>query len=197
VGVASTVIALAIGAFLAAMCGYFGGWFDSITMRICDVFTCIPSFLFALTVIAALGPSLLNLMFAITVSSVPYYIRMMRSVILSIAEEGYIEAAHACDTRGLSMIVRHILPNAIGPIIVTASMSVADMLLAMAGLSFIGLGVQPPAPEWGAMLSTAREHMRAYPYLLIFPGSLIAITALCFNLIGDGLRDAMDPRGMD
>jgi len=193
-GVVTTIAAISIGSILAAICGFYGGIIDSAIMRICDVINCIPVFLFALAVVAALGSSLFNLMLAVTVASVPYYIRLVRSVILAIVEEDYVEAARACGTRGLKMITRHILPNAMGPIIVAASMSVAEMLLIAAGLSFIGMGIQPPAPEWGAMISTARDFMRTHPHLIIFPGLAIAISAFSLNLVGDGLRDALDPR---
>ncbi len=193
-GVVSTVISMLIGCALAAICGYYGGAFDAVIMRICDVFTCIPTFLFALSIVAALGASLTNLLLAITIVNVPYYVRMVRSIILSVVEEDYVEAARAADTRGFKMIIRHILPNCMGPIIVEASMSVADMLLTAAGLSFIGMGIQPPEPEWGAMLSNARQYMGAYPYILIFPGLAITIASLALNIMGDGLRDALDPR---
>ena len=194
IGVATTIIAITVGSFLAALCGYYGGILDTIIMRICDIFNCIPTFLLALAVVGTLGPSLFNLMAAITVASIPYYIRMVRSVILAVVEEDYIEAARACGTRGFKMITRHILPNAMGPIIVEASMSVAGMLLTAAGLSFIGMGIQPPTPEWGSMLSGGRDFIREHPHLIIFPGLSIAISALSLNLVGDGLRDALDPK---
>jgi peptide/nickel transport system permease protein len=163
-------------------------------MRLCDVVTCIPPLLFALAVVAALGASMLNLVIAITVISVPGYIRVIRSVILSIAELEYIYAARICGSSNKTIILRHILPNAMGPIIVQASMNVAGMMLTAAGLSFIGMGVQAPTPEWGAMLNEARDYMLNQPYLLLFPGSAIALCALSLNLVGDGLRDALDPR---
>ena len=193
-GVVSTVVSMVIGCALAAICGYYGGVIDTVIMRVCDVFTCIPTFLFALSIVAALGASLTNLLIAITIVNVPYYVRMVRSIILAVCQEDYVEAARACDTRGFKMITRHLLPNCMGPIIVEASMSVADMLLAAAGLSFIGMGIQPPEPEWGAMLSSARQYMSAKPYILIFPGLAITIASLSLNMMGDGLRDALDPR---
>ena len=154
----------------------------------------LAGLLFALAVVAALGSSMQNLLIAVTVISIPGFIRIVRSVILSIVEQEYIYAARACDSSNWVIITRHILPNAMGPIIVQASMSVASMMLTAAGLSFIGMGVQPPTPEWGVMLSTAREYMSKAPYLLAFPGIAIALSALSLNLVGDGLRDALDPK---
>ena len=193
-GVGTTAVSLVIGGFIGACCGIYGSRFDNIVMRICDILNCIPALLFALAVVAALGSSMLNLIIAVTVISVPGFIRIVRSVILTIAEQEYIMAARACGTTRMAIIRRHIIPNAMGPIIVQASMSVAAMMLTAAGLSFIGMGVQPPTPEWGVMLSTAREYMKNAPYLLLFPGISIALCALSLNLVGDGLRDALDPR---
>lgn len=193
-GVGTTLISLLIGGFIGACCGLYGSKFDSVVMRLCDVLNCVPGLLFALAVVAALGSSIQNLLIAVTVISIPGFIRIVRSVILSIVEQEYIYAARACDSSNWVIITRHILPNAMGPIIVQASMSVASMMLTAAGLSFIGMGVQPPTPEWGVMLSTAREYMSKAPYLLAFPGIAIALSALSLNLVGDGLRDALDPK---
>lgn len=193
-GIATTAVALVIGGIIGACCGLYGSKFDTIVMRLCDVLNCVPGLLFALAIVAALGSSMKNLLIAVTVVSLPGFIRIVRSVILSIVEQEYIMAARACDSSNFVIITRHILPNAMGPIIVQASMSVASMMLTAAGLSFIGMGVQPPEPEWGVMLSTAREYMTQAPYLLAFPGVSIALSALSLNLVGDGLRDALDPR---
>ena len=193
-GVGTTAISLLIGGFIGACCGIYGSRFDSVVMRICDILNCVPGLLFALAVVAALGSSMTNLLIAVTVISIPGFIRIVRSVILSISEQEYIMAARACDSSNMAIIRKHIIPNAMGPIIVQASMSVASMMLTAAGLSFIGMGVQPPTPEWGVMLSTAREYMKTAPYLLMFPGIAIALSALALNLVGDGLRDALDPR---
>jgi len=193
-GIGTTVVALVIGGTIGACCGLYGSKFDNIVMRLCDVLNCVPGLLFALAIVAALGSSMKNLLIAVTVVSLPGFIRIVRSVILSIVEQEYIMAARACDSSNFVIITRHILPNAMGPIIVQASMSVASMMLTAAGLSFIGMGVQPPEPEWGVMLSTAREYMTQAPYLLAFPGISIALSALSLNLVGDGLRDALDPR---
>jgi peptide/nickel transport system permease protein len=193
-GIGTTLLSVIIGGIIGACCGYYGGKFDSIVMRICDILMCIPALLFALAVVAALGANMVNLIIAITIISVPSYIRIIRSVILSIAEQDYIHAARLCGSKDRAILLRHVLPNAMGPIIVQASMSVAGMMLMAAGLSFIGMGVQPPTPEWGAMLDNARDYMLEKPYLLMFPGAAIALCALSLNLVGDGLRDALDPR---
>lgn len=193
-GVGTTAVSLIIGGIIGACCGLYGSKFDSVVMRICDVMNCVPGLLFALAVVAALGSSMKNLLIAVTVISIPGFIRIVRSVILTIVEQEYIYAARACDSSNWVIITRHIIPNAMGPIIVQASMSVASMMLTAAGLSFIGMGVQPPTPEWGVMLSTAREYLKTSPYMLFFPGAAIALSALSLNLVGDGLRDALDPR---
>lgn len=193
-GVGTTAVSLFFGGIIGACCGLYGSRFDSIVMRLCDILSSVPGLLFALAVVAALGSSMSNLLIAVTIVSLPGFIRIVRSVILSIVEQEYIMAARACDSSNFTIITRHILPNAMGPIIVQASMSVASMMLTAAGLSFIGMGVQPPTPEWGVMLSTARTYMSTAPYLLLFPGIAIALSALALNLVGDGLRDALDPR---
>lgn len=193
-GVGTTLLSVCIGGLIGACCGFYGGKFDAVMMRICDIVMCIPALLFALAVVAALGASMLNLIIAITIISVPSYIRIIRSVIISIVEQDYIYAARLCGSSNRSIIIHHVLPNAMGPIIVQASMNVASMMLTAAGLSFIGMGVQQPAPEWGAMLNEARDFMINQPYLLLFPGAAISLSALCLNLVGDGLRDALDPR---
>lgn len=193
-GIGTTLLSVVTGGIIGACCGFYGGVFDMVVMRVCDIIACIPALLFALAVVAALGAGTVNLIIAITIISVPGYIRIVRSVILSIVEQEYIYAARICGSRNGAIIARHILPNAMGPIIVQASMNVAGMMLTAAGLSFIGMGIQPPTPEWGAMLDEARDYMLKEPYLLLFPGGAIALCALSLNLVGDGLRDALDPR---
>lgn len=193
-GLATTSISVVLGGIFGAAAGYYGGKTDSIIMRIMDTIMCIPPILLALAIVAALGPGMRNLLIAITVAQVPGFTRVIRSVVLTVVDQEYIEAAKACGTLDSRIILKHILPNAMGPIIVQATMAVAGMIIAAAGLSFIGMGVQPPAPEWGAMLSQAREYMRHAPYLVMFPGMAIILAALSLNLIGDGLRDALDPR---
>ncbi len=197
IGFATTLMALLIGGSLGAIAGYYGGNVDSVIMRVMDVINCIPSLLLSLSFIAAFGQTLTNLLIAIAVGSIPSKVRLVRATVLSVSGQDYIEAAKSYGTKDVRMIYRYILPNAMGPIIVNTTMSVAGMILAAAGLSYIGLGIQPPAPEWGAMLSEAREYMRTSSYLLFFPGFAIMISALSLNLIGDGLRDALDPKLKD
>jgi peptide/nickel transport system permease protein len=193
-GFVTTLISVVLGGFLGAAAGFYGGKVDRIIMRICDMLMCIPGILLALAVVASLGPGMTNLMIAITISNVPGFVRLIRSCILSVVDQEFIEAARACATPDVRIIYKHIIPNAIGPIIVQATMSIAGMLLVASSLSFLGMGVQPPTPEWGAMLGEAREYMRTAGYLVLFPGLAIAFAALAFNLLGDGLRDALDPR---
>jgi len=166
-------------------------------MRIMDVFMCIPPILLALAIVAALGPSLQNLLIAITISSMPDKTRLIRSTIFTVAEQDFVEAAQSYGAKDIRIIIKYILPNAIGPVIVSTTMGIASMILSAAGLSYLGMGVQPPAPEWGSMLSEARQYMRQAAYLLYFPGVAILLSALSFNLVGDGLRDALDPKLKD
>ncbi|HCJ58931.1 MAG TPA: ABC transporter permease [Clostridiaceae bacterium] len=194
IGFFTTGISLLIGGILGAMTGYYGGIFDEIVMRLMDILLSIPSILLAIAIVSAMRPSLLNLLIAITISQIPGFTRIVRSTVLTVVGEDYIEAARACGSKDFRIITNDVLPNAIGPIIVQGTMSVAKMILLGAGLSFIGLGIQPPQPEWGYMLSEAREYMRDYPYLVVIPGIAIAISVFSINLIGDGLRDALDPR---
>lgn len=194
IGISTSIISLIIGGFLGAACGYFGGKLDNIIMRIMDVFMSIPPVLLSLAVVAALGASLQNLLVAITISCVPGTVRLIRSVVLTVVDQDYIEAARSYCATDLRIILRYVIPNAMGPIIVNTTMGISGMILSAAGLSFIGMGVQPPSPEWGSLLSEARQYMFKAPYLLYFPGCAILLAALCFNLVGDGLRDALDPK---
>lgn len=194
IGIVSTAFCLLIGGFLGAFAGYYGGIVDSVIMRVLDTIMSIPSILLSLSIVAALGTGMRNLMIAVTISRIPSFTRIIRASILTVVGQEYIEAAKSCGTREHRIILVHILPNAMGPIIVQATMSVAQTILTAAGLSFIGMGIQPPSPEWGSMLSESREYMRYAPYLTIFPGLAIVISALSLNLIGDGLRDALDPK---
>lgn len=194
IGILTTVMSVVGGCILGAVSGYYGGKVDSVIMRVCDVFMAIPAMLLALAIVAALGRGLFNLTIALTVTQIPSFARIMRSQILTIRESDFVEAARSVGASDASIILHHIIPNAVGPLIVQATLSVATAILSAAGLSYVGLGVEPPMPEWGAMLSEAREFMRQKTYLLIAPASAIILTALSFNLFGDGLRDAMDPR---
>lgn len=196
-GLLSTVLSFSLGLLLGAIAGYYGGAVDSVIMRVMDMLMCIPSILLALVIVAALGTSIPNLLLAITIGNAPSFARMIRASIITVANQEYIDAARICGTKNRRIILRHIIPNTMGPIIVQATMSVAGCITATAGLSFVGMGIQAPRPEWGAMLSSGREFMRYYPHVVIIPGLFIVITALAINLFGDGLRDAMDPRLKD
>lgn len=187
-------MSLFAGGLLGALAGFYGGKVDNIIMRIMDVFLAIPSTLLAICIVAALGASQINLIIALALSSVPSFARVTRSAVMSVRDNEYIEAARAIGATNRVLILEHILPNAMAPIIVQATLSVATNISIAAGLSFLGLGVPPPAPEWGAMLSDGRTFIRDYSYLTLFPGLAIMISILAFNLLGDGLRDALDPR---
>ena len=197
IGVSTSLMALAAGAILGASAGYFGGMVDNIICRITDVFMCVPPILLSLAVVAALGSNMKNLIIAITVSCIPGNIRLIRSVVLTVAEQDYVEAARSYGASHARIIFKYVLPNAMGPIIVNTTMAISDMILSAAGLSFIGMGIQPPSPEWGALLSNAQKYMFTSLYLLIFPGFFILLSSLSFNLVGDGLTDALDPKLKD
>ncbi|MGL4538153.1 MAG: nickel transporter permease [Cetobacterium sp.] len=194
VGILAVGIAIAIGGFLGAVAGYYGGKLDNIIMRIMDIFLAVPSILLAIAIVSALGPNLLNLMIAVSISSIPRYARIVRASVLSIRDQEFIEAARAIGANDARIICRHIIPNSLAPVIVQGTLGVAGAILSTAGLSFIGLGIQPPAPEWGSMLSGGRQYLRYAWWVTTFPGVSIMITILSLNLLGDGLRDALDPR---
>lgn len=187
-------VATVLGALFGSIAAYFGGKVDQVIMRVMDVFYALPFNLMAICVVAALKNSIFNLGLACVIGVVPGFTRIFRSAILPIRGQEYIEAAKACNTSDFRIITKHILPNALGPIIVQATLNLAVTIIAIAGLSYIGLGVEAPMPEWGTMLSDARQYMRSYPYLVIFPGLAIMLAAMSLNLIGDGLRDALDPK---
>ena len=197
VGFASVVVGVVIGGLLGAVAAYFGGVTDSIIMRLTDMFMAIPETLLALCVVAAMGASATSLIVAMAVAAIPGNCRLVSSTVLSIVDTEYVEAARACGMSDLKIIVKEILPNCLGPIIVVSTQGVANLMLTASSLSYLGMGIQPPNPEWGAMISEAREFLRADPYMCIIPGIVIVLTALSFNLLGDGLRDAMDPRLKD
>ena len=197
IGVATSLMALAAGAVLGASAGYFGGMVDNVICRIVDVFMCVPPILLSLAVVAALGTSVRNLIVAITISCIPGKVRLIRSVVLTVAEQDYVEVARSYGASNARIIFRYVLPNAMGPIIVNTTMAISDMILSAAGLSFIGMGIQPPSPEWGALLSAAQTYIFTSPYLLVFPGLFIILSSLSFNLVGDGLTDALDPKLKD
>jgi len=187
-------IAMVIGILLGSIAGYFGGWIDEAITRVTDIFLSLPSLILALVVAAALGPSLTNNVIALSAVWWPWYTRLVRGQILSIKENPYVEAARAAGASNLRIIFSHVLPNCISPIVVLATLDMGFAILTSAGLSFIGLGAQPPTPEWGAMLSDARNYIRESWWYPVFPGLAVSITVLAFNLVGDGFRDILDPK---
>jgi peptide/nickel transport system permease protein len=193
IGFVGTVGGVILGSILGLVSGYFGGWTDNLSMRAVDVMYAFPGILLAILIVAIMGPGLTNLMIALTIWGTPTLSRIVRSVILSLKEQEFILAAEAIGAPRSRVILRHLLPNTTAPIIVYATLGVAGSLLTAAGLGFLGIGVQPPTPEWGAMLSTGRGYLREAPFLMIFPGVMIFLTVMSFNLIGDALRDALDP----
>ena len=193
-GVGATAIAACIGITIGYIAGYYGGWTDIIIMRLMDIYQSIPMFMLCLTLAAVIGPSLKNAILAIGIAMIPGPARIMRASILTVRGQEFIEAAKAINAGSFRIIREHIIPNAIAPVIVSLTMNISMNILAGAGLSFIGLGAQPPIPEWGAMVSEARHVMRDHGTLALYPGLCIMITVLSFSLLGDGLRDALDPR---
>lgn len=194
VGLFAVWLSMCVGGVLGAIAGYYGGKVDDIIMRFMDILLSIPQILLAVTIAAALGPGLLNLTIAVGIANIPSFARVVRGAVLSIVGQEFIEAAHCMGASDAWIIARHILPNCSAPIIVQATLRVAGAILAAAALSFLGLGIQPPTPEWGGMLSAARGYVRDYAYMTISPGLAIMITILALNFLGDGLRDAMDPK---
>lgn len=197
ISLSSVGLSMIVGCFVGSICAYYGGMLDAITMRIVDIFLALPTTLMAVTVVAALGSSITNLIIALTISMIPPFVRIVRSAVLQVKGSDYIEAAIAYGAKDLRIIMSHVIPNAIGPIIVQATLNLASVLLSVAALGFIGLGVPSPTPEWGTMLAEAKVQMRYYPMQIIIPGVAIAITVLAINLVGDGLRDALDPKLKD
>lgn len=194
VGFIAVGIAIVFGGALGSIAGYYGGKIDNVIMRVMDVLLSIPSTVLAISIAAALGPGLFNLMVAVGISATPAYARVMRGSVLSVRGQEFVEAAKAVGSSDLRIILRHIIPNCMGPLIVQSTLGVASAILSAAALSFIGLGIQPPVPEWGAMLSGARAYIRDYSYMTLFPGLAVMITILALNFLGDGLRDALDPK---
>lgn len=189
----ATMTSCIFGCLLGAMSGYFGGWIDNLICRALDIFMSVPDILFTMAVVYALGPNFGNLLLALTLTYFTNYVRLVRSQVLTLSDAEYIEAARAGGSTNLRTIIKHIIPNSVGVIIVNTTLNVAKIIIYESTLSFLGLGMSPPAPEWGSMLSEAREFMRTAPHLLIFPALAIVLTACAINLLGDGLRDALDP----
>jgi peptide/nickel transport system permease protein len=194
VGLVAVSISVIVGGSLGAMAGYYGKRVDNVIMRIMDIMLAIPSILLAIAIVSAFGGGIVNVMIAVGISSVPIYARIVKASVISIKEQEFIEAARAIGAHDFRIITRHILPNAMAPIIVQGTLGVATAILSAAGLSFIGLGIQPPTPEWGSMLSNGRYLIRTAWHVATFPGIAIMITIFALNVLGDGLRDALDPR---
>lgn len=194
IGFASIAIAVAAGCFIGLISGYYQGALGSFLMRVMDIIMAIPSMLFAIAIVAALGSNLRNLLIAIAFSRIPIYARLMRSSVVSVKQMEYVTAAKVMGISDKKIILEDILPNSLSPIIVQATLGVAFAILTAAGMSFLGLGIQPPTPEWSNMISVAKTYIREYPHMTIFPGAAIMITILSLNLMGDGLRDALDPK---
>lgn len=194
VAFATIAIATVVGGLLGAIAGYGSRRVDDVIMRVMDIFLAIPSILLSIALVSAMGTSVTNMMLAISISNIPPFARIVRSAVLTIKNEEYIEAARAIGASDKRIILKHILPNCMAPIIVQATLSIAGSILAIASLSFIGLGISPPTPEWGSMVSTGRQYFRAAWWVCAFPGFAIMLTILSLNLLGDGLRDALDPK---
>lgn len=194
VGLVGVSIAALTGTFLGLLVGYYGGPFDLAVMRLVDIMLAFPGMLLALAIIVVLSPSLTNAMIAVGVSGIPMYVRLVRATTLSAKEDEYVLAARALGASDAKIISRHVLPNIMAPVIVMSTMTVASSIVFTAGLSFLGLGAQPPLPEWGAMLNSGRMYLRTCWWMMVFPGSMIMLTALSINMLGDGLRDALDPK---
>lgn len=194
VGLLAVGMALVTGTLLGLIAGYVGGVTDATIMRIMDGLLAFPALVLALSITVILGPSLSNVMLAIGITRVPDFARLVRGQVLSVRDREYVQAAHAIGVGHIQLMMRHILPNVTAPIIVLASVSIPAAIIAEAGLSFLGLGVQPPTPSWGAMISTAKGYIQQSPWMAIAPGTAILLTVLGFNFLGDGIRDALDPR---
>jgi peptide/nickel transport system permease protein len=194
VGFLTVGFAILIGGVIGAVAGYAGRWVDALLMRLMDILLAFPSLLLAIAIVSVLGPGLFEAQLAIGIVSIPVFARVMRASVLSIKEQDYVTAARALGESGPGILLRRVLPNAMTPLIVQATLGIAGAILEVAALSFLGIGVQPPTAEWGSMIGIERNSVFAAPHLIIFPGIAIALTVLGFNLLGDGLRDALDPR---
>ncbi len=193
-GIGTVLLAMILGCMLGGIAGYFGGRVDMVIMRFVDIFMAVPPLLLSLAVCTALGQGTFKMIIALTIADVPGFARILRSSVLTVRDREFIEAARCCGTSHFRIIVKHILPNCIGPLVVHATLKVGSAILSIAALGFLGIGVSSPTPEWGTILSDNRQYIRYYPYLGIIPGLAIGITVMCVNFFGDGLRDALDPK---
>ncbi len=194
IGVATVTFAIIIGTALGAISGYAGGWVDNLIMRTMDILLAFPSLLLSIAIVAVLGSGLINALLAIAFVSIPVYARIVRASVLQVKEQDFVSASRALGMSSFDILMRHIMPNALTPLIVQATLGIASAILDAAALSFLGLGAPPPTPEWGLMLGEERNSVFNAPHLVFFPGIAIMLTVLAFNLLGDGLRDALDPR---
>ncbi|MBM3121576.1 MAG: ABC transporter permease [Chloroflexi bacterium] len=194
IGFTTVGFAIVIGTALGAVAGYLGGWIDNVIMRVMDVLLAFPSLLLAIAIVTVLGPGLINALLAIGIVTIPAFARVMRASVLSVKETNFVAASKALGAGTARILLVSVLPNAVTPLIVLGTLEVASAILSAAALSFLGLGAQPPTPEWGSMLSAERNQVFTAPHLVFFPGMAITLTVLGFNLLGDGLRDALDPR---
>lgn len=194
VGLVAVAIGLIIGVVLGAVAGYFGGALEEVIMRCTDILSAVPSMLMAIVLVSVLGQSIFNLMLAVGIVSVPQFVRITRASVLTVRNQEYVEASKAIGLTNRKIIFKHILPNCMSPIIVQTTLRVASAIISASSLSFLGLGVPAPSPEWGSLLSGGRKYIRDYSYMTLFPGLAIMITVLALNLMGDGLRDALDPK---
>jgi peptide/nickel transport system permease protein len=194
IGLVSVAIGVLFGVSVGLVAGYYGGWIDAICMRIVDLLLAFPGILLALAIIAILGGSLVNLMIAVGISAIPDYVRITRGTVLSVKEREFVLAARVVGAGGGRIMLRHVLPNVVAPLIVLATLGMAAAIITGSALSFLGLGIKPPTPEWGNMLAEGREFLQRAPWVAFFPGAAIMLTVLSINLLGDGLRDVLDPR---
>jgi peptide/nickel transport system permease protein len=194
IGITTVSFAIIIGTVLGAVAGYLGGWTDTVIMRLMDVLLAFPELLLAIAIVSVLGPGLINALLAIGIISIPQYARVVRSSVISVREMDYVSATRALGGSNFRILFNRILPNALTPLIVRGTLGIANAIIEAAALSFLGLGAQPPTPEWGAMLGAERNQVFTAPHLVFYPGFAIMFTVLAFNLLGDGLRDALDPR---
>jgi ABC-type dipeptide/oligopeptide/nickel transport system permease subunit len=194
IGVIAVGVAAVIGLPIGAVAGYRGGWIGQVLMTLIDILLSFPAILVAIIIVALFGPGIRNAMIAIGVSQMPVYARLIRGEVIKLRSETFVEAARAIGLSERRVLLRHVLPNAVGPIIVQSTLNLAGAILSAAYLGFLGLGAQPPTPEWGAMLSDGRTYLRTAPHVAIYPGLAVMLVVLGFNLFGDGLRDALDPR---
>lgn len=193
-GLITVAVSLVVGVFIGGIAGYYGGRVDNIIMRFCDIFMAIPRMLLSMAVVAALGQGIVNMVIALSIAAFPQFARVARSSILTLRNQEFVEAAKCYGTRPLRIIFKHIIPIGIGPVIVSATLALGATILTIASLGFLGIGVASPTPEWGTILAENRMNIRYYPHLGLIPGLFIVVCVMCLNFVGDGLRDALDPR---